>query len=66
MSDRLTERVGLRFIVRYLQSSIEHFPDLNQLFGPVRKHSKGHPIIALFTTNILFLFRREKQALDLF
>lgn len=46
-SDCLTGRAGLHLFARYLRG-VELYPHLDRLFGSMRKHSKGHPIIDLF------------------
>lgn len=54
-SDCLTGRAGLHLFARYLRG-IELYPHLDRLFGSMRKHSKGHPIIDLFIQVFCFFF----------
>ena len=54
-SDCLTGRAGLHLFARYLRG-IELYPHLDRLFGSMRKHTKGHPIIDLFIQVFCFFF----------
>jgi len=47
-SDCLTGRAGLVFFSRYLRN-IAVLPELDRVFGSIRKSSKGLPVADLFT-----------------
>lgn len=53
--DCLTSRAGLNLFVRYLRG-IDLDPHLERLFGSMRKHPKGAPILELFKQLFCFFF----------
>jgi hypothetical protein len=53
-SDTLTSRAGLAVFVRYL-AQLSIFPVLEQLFGTIRKSSKGQPVVEIFKQLFAFL-----------
>jgi hypothetical protein len=52
-SDSLTSRAGLALFARYL-AELGIFPVLAQLFGRIRKSSKGLPVVEIFKQILVF------------
>jgi len=52
-SDSLTSRAGLALFARYL-AELGIFPILAQLFGRIRKSSKGLPVVEIFKQILVF------------
>lgn len=64
-SERLTGRAGLALFVAYLHR-IEIFPQLDRLFGSIRKSSKGIEVFELFKQVLCFMVDGSSRHLTYF
>jgi len=64
-SDCLTGRAGLVFFSRYLRN-IAVLPELDRVFGSIRKSSKGLPVADLFHQSLCFFFEGTSRHLTRF